>query len=86
MAVRTKRARMLYKLIYLLGPEIESYQREEQEEPYTFSTAVKQTLAIYGYRFWAERGNGFVEAKAQLLKDYADFMELISDVNLSEKI
>ena len=31
MAVRTKRARMLYKLVYLLGPKIEKYREEEGE-------------------------------------------------------
>ena len=79
MAVRTKRARMLYKLIYLLGPDIEEYLKEEGEKPYTFSGALDQTLEIFGYNFWKDPGNAYVEAKQQLLKDYADLIGSISD-------
>jgi len=86
MAVRTKRARMLYKLLYLLGPENELYLKEDGQKTLTFSKAVEKTLSIFGYRYWVNRSADYFEVKEQLLKDRADFMELISDDNLSEKI
>jgi hypothetical protein len=86
MATRTKRARMLYKLMFLLGPAWEEYQKEDGKEPFTFSKAVEQTLKIFGYRFWVNRSEDYFEVKAQLIKDREDLMELISDDNLSEKI
>ena len=78
MAVRTKRARMLYKLLYLLGPEIEQYRKEEGKKPYTFTGAVNQTLAIFGYNYWASHIKG-KNAKVQLLEDYSILMDQISD-------
>jgi hypothetical protein len=86
MAVRTKRARMLYKLLFLLGPAWEEYQKEDGQKLLNFSKTVERTLRIFGYRYWVNRSADYFEVKAQLLKDYADLMELISDDNLSEKI
>ena len=74
MATRTKRARMLYKLVYLLGPEQEEYRKEEGEKPYTFTTALNQTLAIFDDKYH--------KAKEQLIKDYANLKEKISDDDL----
>ena len=86
MAVRTKRARMLCKLLFLSGPEWEEYLKEDGQKPYTFSKAVEKTLNIFGYRYWVNRSEGYEGVKAQLLKDYADLLAQISDENLSEKI
>jgi hypothetical protein len=85
MATRTKRARMLYKLLFLLGPAWEEYQKEDGKKLLSFSKTVERTLQIFGYRYWVNRSHDYFEVKAQLLKDYADLMELISDDNLSEK-
>jgi hypothetical protein len=85
MAVRTKRARMLYKLLYLLGPENEEYLKDDGQKTLTFSKAVEKTLCIFGYRYWVNRSADYFEVKAQLLKDRADFMALLSDDNLSGK-
>lgn len=81
MAVRTKRARMLYKLMYLLGPDNEEYLISDHRTPYSFTKAVRQTLAIYGYKYW-ESGNKYKEAEEQLLKDYANLLGQISDDNI----
>jgi hypothetical protein len=77
MAVRTKRARMLYKLMYLLGPDNERYLYEEGKDPLSFTKAVNKTLALFGYSLWNDRG--YPETKEQLIKDYANFMKKISD-------
>jgi hypothetical protein len=79
MAVRTKRARMLYKLLYLLGPENEKYLKDDGREPYSFTGAVDQTLKIFTYRFWSGPRKDYDKAKEQLLKDYANLISQISD-------
>jgi len=78
MAVRTKRARMLYKLVYLLGPENDEYRKGEGKKPYSFIEAVHQTLAMYGYPYWASHAKG-KNAEVQLFEDYATLMSRISD-------
>ena len=78
MAQRTKRARMLIKLLYLLGPDIEQYRKGEGRKPYTFTGAVNQTLAIFGFPYWASHTKG-KNAKVQLIEDYTDLLTKISD-------
>ncbi len=86
MSVRTKRARMLYKLMFVLGPDFGEYLKDDGKEPFTFSEAVNHTLSIFGHKFWIDNRDNYDGAKAQLLTDYADLISIISDDNLSEKI
>jgi hypothetical protein len=78
MAIRTKRARMLCKLTYLLGPESEAYMISDGRKPYTFSTAVIQTMELFGYQFWGSNKD-HKKIKSRLTIDYLNLMETISD-------
>lgn len=82
MAVRTMRARMLYKLVYLLGPKVEIYMEEDGRKPYTFSEALEQTLRIFGRGRWGFDAALLAKAKEQLEQDYANLMDSISDDNM----
>lgn len=79
MAVRTKRAKMLYKLMYLLGPDHSKYLKDEGNEPLSFTKAVIKTLDLYGYPYWNSPNKAYKQLKSQLTIDYLNFMERISD-------
>jgi hypothetical protein len=79
MAARTKRARMLYKLVYLLGPDHEKYIKEHGEKALTFSKAVEKTLQIFDYSYYVNRKADYFEVREQLIKDHAMLMSRISD-------
>ncbi len=87
MAIRTKRARMLYKLMYLLGPVNEQYLKNHNQKPYTFTGAVRKTLAIYGYSpyntvYLGCGGSRYDKVEKQLIEDYANLLSQISDDNI----
>ncbi len=78
MAQRTKRARMLCKLVYLLGPESEKYMISDGRTPYSFSGAVTQTLEIFGYKYWGSNKK-HKKMRSRLTIDYLNFTETIYD-------
>jgi len=76
MAVRTKRARMLCKLVYLLGPESEKYMISDGRTPYSFAGAATQTMELFGYKHCNKDRK---KIRSRLTVDYLNFTETIRD-------
>ena len=81
MAIRTKRARMLSKLVYLIGPQSEEYMISDNRKPLCFSEAVIQTMELFGYHYWGSNKN-HKKIKSRLITDYLNLTETISDNSL----
>ena len=85
MAVRTKRARMLYKLLYLLGPDNEKYLREDcGKKAFSFTDAVYHALKLFGYDYWGTSNKVYEKIKAQLIADYQSLFKQVSDDKLEK--
>ena len=76
MAQKLLRTKMIVKLLYLLGPDIEELCREEREEPYIFSTAVHKVLSVYKIEYGTER---YEQRKKELIDDYKKVIKLPND-------